>query len=121
MLDEKRMQRNKKWLEDEKARLQSDLSHIETFSEQGERPGLGSHMADQATEVFEQARDLAVQKQQRDTLELINKALEKMAGGGYGVCERCGEKIDPARLKALPYASLCMSCQARAELGNSSR
>ncbi|NIV31407.1 MAG: TraR/DksA family transcriptional regulator, partial [Anaerolineae bacterium] len=31
----------------------------------------------------------------------------------YGICEQCDAEIDPARLKALPYATLCLRCQQR--------
>ncbi len=115
MLDQKRMQRNRQWLEDERTRLQRDLGRLEVVGDAGERPGYGTHMADQASEVFEQAKNLAVCQSLRRTLELVNKALEKMDRGMYGICERCGQSIDPARLKALPYATLCLSCQARIE------
>jgi DnaK suppressor protein len=117
MLDEKRMQRNRKWLEEQRARLLRELSGTESAMDQSERPGLGTHMADNATEVFEQAKNLAVHTSLQRTLELVERALQKMHDGSYGYCEKCGEAIDPARLKALPYAALCMSCQARAEHG----
>jgi RNA polymerase-binding transcription factor DksA len=78
-------------------------------------------MADNATEVFEQAKNLAVCQRLRYTLELVNRALDKMDKGVYGFCEKCGQRIDPARLKALPYATLCMACQARTEHGTPSR
>lgn len=115
MLDEKRMQRNKKWLEERRARLEGELSGIASAMDEAERPGLGTHMADNATEVFEQAKSLAVQQRLSQTLQLVNRALDKMSKGTYGFCEKCGQAIDPARLKALPYATLCMTCQARAE------
>lgn len=117
MLDEKRMQRNRKWLEEQRVRLLSQLNDTESPMDASERPGLGTHMADNATEVFEQAKNLAVHTSLRHTLESVESALQKMDKGCYGYCERCGEPIDPARLKALPYAALCMACQARAELG----
>jgi DnaK suppressor protein len=117
VLDEKRMQRNRTRLEEERARLQSELSGTESAMDQSERPGLGTHMADNASEVFEQAKNLAVHTSLHRTLELVEKALQKMDKGVYGCCERCGKPIDPARLKALPYAELCMTCQARAEQG----
>ena len=117
MLDEKRLRRNRQKLEDERARLQAELLNCTgPMIDEHERPGYGTHMADSATEVFEQAKNLAVRQRLRHTLGLVNRALEKMDKGIYGVCERCGESIDPARLKALPYATLCMSCQARVEL-----
>jgi DnaK suppressor protein len=121
VLDDKCMERNKKWLEDKRARLQEDLGRMENAGEQVERPGLGTHMADQGSEVFEQAKGLAVRQQLQRTLELVNRALDKMASDTYGVCERCKQAIDPARLKAQPHATLCMPCQARLEQGSPSR
>lgn len=119
MLSEQRMQRNRKRLEEERARLESELSRMGAAMDERERPGYGTHMADNATEVFEQAKNLAVYQRLRHTLSLVKRALEKMDKGTYGICEQCGDAIDPARLKALPYATLCMSCQARAELRSS--
>ena len=121
MLDERRMQRNRKRLEEERARLQSEISSVSTAMDERERPGLGTHMADSATEVFEQARNMAVNQRLRRTLEAVNRALEKMDKGTYRVCDQCGGPIDPARLKALPHATHCKSCQARLELAGRSR
>lgn len=115
MLSERLLQRNKQSLEQARSRLRTDLTRMGMTSSQVERPGLGTHMADQATEVFEQARDLAVSHQLGHTLELVDRALEKLKQEHYGACEACGAAIDPARLKALPYATHCMSCQARQE------
>ena len=46
-----------------------------------------------------------------ERLSQIEAGLERIKAGQYGVCERCGEKINPARLRALPYAILCIKCQ----------
>lgn len=121
MLDERRMKRNRKWLEDDQARLQSQLSHMGTMMDERERPGLGTHMADNASEVFEQAKNLAVLQRLRRTLMETSGALDRMDKGIYGICERCGKAIDPARLKALPQARLCMRCQGLVEQGALSR
>ena len=40
------------------------------------------------------------------------RAMERRANGAYGVCEGCGDKIDPERLTALPDATRCIKCQA---------
>lgn len=115
MLDAKRIERNRIRLEDQRARLQTQLNSTASTMDEQERPGYSTHMAEQASEVFEQAKSLAVRQQLRRTLEEVNRALEKMDQGTYGICEACGGQIDPARLKALPHALLCMTCQARAE------
>jgi len=45
------------------------------------------------------------------TLKEIERALARCAGGTYGVCEACGEDISPIRLKAIPWARYCVTCQ----------
>jgi DnaK suppressor protein len=45
----------------------------------------------------------------------IQHALRVMELGQYGICERCGEQIQPARLEVKPDATLCMSCQREVE------
>jgi len=45
----------------------------------------------------------------------IEKALERMRSGHYGLCEACEKPIPIARLQALPYATLCIQCQREAE------
>ncbi|MGH9624034.1 MAG: TraR/DksA family transcriptional regulator [Bryobacteraceae bacterium] len=44
-------------------------------------------------------------------LKEIDRALERVVRGSYGVCESCGQEISPARLKAIPWARYCVSCQ----------
>src|SRR5919199_6299026 len=60
----------------------------------------------------ERERDLALSAQNRAAVEEIDRALAKIDAGTYGICERCGEPIKRARLKALPYASLCIACKS---------
>jgi len=45
------------------------------------------------------------------TLKEVNRALARCAGGSYGVCEGCGEEISAGRLKAIPWARYCVTCQ----------
>jgi RNA polymerase-binding transcription factor DksA len=60
----------------------------------------------------ERERDLALSAQAQAAVEEIDKALAKIAGGTYGYCEQCGQPIPKARLKALPYAALCVACKS---------
>lgn len=60
----------------------------------------------------ERERDLALSAQARAAVDEIDRALSKMDAGTYGVCERCGNPIPKARLKALPYAALCVACKS---------
>lgn len=77
--------------------------------------GYGNHMADDATETFEQAKEVSLQRGEASLLQLVEHALKKFELGTYGICEACGAPIDRARLKAVPYALYCLDCQKRIE------
>jgi len=78
---------------------QSDISGETSFDEE---------YADSGTATFERERDLSLENNIRDLLQKIDRALSRMDEGTYGICERCGRPIEKARIKALPYASLCI-------------
>jgi DnaK suppressor protein len=56
--------------------------------------------------------DLVLSAQALAAIGEIDRALRKLDAGTYGVCEQCGNPIPQARLKALPYAALCVSCKS---------
>ena len=58
-------------------------------------------------------RCLALQARMTDSLAEVERALHKFCSGTYGFCDGCGQPIDPARLDALPEATLCASCKTR--------
>ena len=88
------------------ATSQSDISGEVSFDEEN---------ADAGTFTFERERDLSIENNVRDLLGKIDRALARMDDGTYGICSRCGKPIEKARLKALPYADLCIKdAQAQA-------
>lgn len=99
------------FLTDERARLESVIAQIE--AEGGTNLGYGNHMADDASEAFEQAKDLALRNNAEKLLVQVKEALARFERGTYGICQQCRGEIDPARLEALPYANLCLRCQQR--------
>jgi DnaK suppressor protein len=107
-------QRLRTMLESERTELLDAISHYEVQARH-KKPGLGNHMADDGTEAFDQAASLALHRNEQALLSQVEAALARMDKGEYGSCERCGEEIDFARLKAIPYATLCIRCQQIAE------
>ncbi len=107
----KRPQVLRSYLEDERARLEAVIARMD--AEGGANLGYGNHMADDASEAFEQAKELALHENARKVLVQVTDALEHIDRGTYGICDQCGTEIDPARLEALPYATLCLNCQQR--------
>ena len=51
----------------------------------------------------------------RTKLIAIDEALERIEDGSYGICEECGKKIAPNRLKVMPFADLCVPCKSNME------
>jgi DnaK suppressor protein len=71
------------------------------------------HDPEGATIAFERSQIGALVRQVRHHLTEIDAALERVGGGTYGVCERCGAPIGDARLEALPAARRCIGCASR--------
>lgn len=104
----------KAFLESEKARLEKEIANRDlTIGE--ERAGYSNHMAEDATLVFEQGRNVGMKRAEERLLADVEDALKRMSEGTYGVCRHCGIEIDSARLRVMPMASLCLSCQERAD------
>jgi RNA polymerase-binding protein DksA len=78
---------------------------------------MGNHQADGGTELFEQEQAISLEMNERELLALVEHALERVDAGTYGLCERCGQPINPERLEALPYATHCITCQSIIERG----
>lgn len=78
----------------------------------------GQSSSDVIDAALDSAQDeLSSQLAEVESRELANidNALERMRDGDYGSCENCTEGIPLARLQALPYATLCIKCQRKAE------
>jgi RNA polymerase-binding transcription factor DksA len=56
-----------------------------------------------------------LEDRERHALDEILIALAKLGTGTYGVCEHCGGELPLARLRAMPAACYCLSCQAHRE------
>ena len=71
--------------------------------------------ADVATDYYERELAWGLSETERNRLQEVEEALERMDEGSYGKCEGCGTNIAVPRLTALPFAKLCISCQAEEE------
>jgi RNA polymerase-binding transcription factor DksA len=71
------------------------------------------HDPEGSTASLDQARDTALLAQVTRTLAELEAARARLESGLYGVCERCGQPIAPARLAARPEARTCVRCASR--------
>jgi RNA polymerase-binding protein DksA len=102
-------------LEAERARLQAEITEVAArpASYAGtEDSYYGNHLADTATDIFEEEKAIALEAHLTGLLGKVEAALERIAQGTYGKCERCGKPIAPERLEALPSATTCVTCSS---------
>ncbi len=91
--------------------LAGDLSLLREL-----RTEAGGDIADFALDSVQDEISSQLAEIESRELARIEKALQRMDEGLYGICEYCGCSIPMARLKVLPYATLCVKCQREAEL-----
>jgi RNA polymerase-binding transcription factor len=82
------------------------LQTTETNSRQGD-------LADQASGNNEVHIQLKLKQTDAKILQAIEEALWRMEKGTYGVCRDCGEPIAPARLNAIPWTRVCITCKEK--------
>ena len=107
-------------LEEERARLADAVRFLARENpgsledELGEiAAGNDNHLGDMATATFDRELDEGLGERAQQTLADIGRALTKIDDGSYGTCEVCGKAIAPERLKAIPWARLCIEDQRR--------
>ena len=106
------------------ANLESVRQILESQLEQavparGLRESIHIHQVADPVDMTQQAteREMAVRDLDRGSslVRRLRAAIERLNNGSYGICMLCEEDIAPKRLKAMPWAELCIRCQERAD------
>jgi RNA polymerase-binding protein DksA len=113
------VERFRKRLEEEKTRLEELIREYErelavarlTESSSDRSPEPGN--AEASSMKLEYAKELSIEQNTIDLLRKVDHALDRVAGGEYGICESCSKSIPFERLDVLPYATLCVECAAK--------
>ncbi|WP_067795826.1 TraR/DksA family transcriptional regulator [Actinomadura formosensis] len=77
--------------------------------------GAGDDQADAGAKTYEREHELALAYNSQDLLAQIERAVQLMDAGTYGICESCAKPIGKARLQVFPRATLCVTCKQREE------
>ena len=95
--------------------------------------GSDNHLADIATHTYDRELDSTleeseevhvahidaalarIEESEEAHLSYVEAALKRIDAGTYGICENCGRPIQPARLEAMPWLTLCIDCKRLAE------
>lgn len=72
-------------------------------------------VAEIASNITNEELEILIAEEGTRELKQIEEALVRIRAGHYGICEQCGKRIKKARLKAIPYTTLCISCKEEEE------
>lgn len=127
-LSKKDLAEFRRLLEDERVRLLEELEAMEEHTPEVEDQvgmdiggGYDEDLADVASSTFEREKGLALESSVQQMLAQVEEALGRIDEGTYGICQRCGDPIDVARLRVLPFATLCIRCKELEEKSNGAR
>ena len=116
------LEKYKKLLLKKKEEILQAVKHIEqdTLSRSqrdasGDLSGYTLHMADIATDSYDREFSLGLASNAQQILYEIDEALKRVKEKGFGKCLVCEKPIPKKRLQVIPYASLCIACQAKEE------
>src|SRR5215467_610417 len=106
----------RKRLEDKQAEIQQ---HIAALTGSPAQPEDAIQASDGVVEPEEEAVDLeqtdvdqAILDNEKALLAEVQQALARIENGTYGICSNCGQQIPEKRLEAIPWASLCVTCDS---------
>ena len=106
-LDEKTIEKQKNLLLAEKKKLEKKIAELAKF------PDYGRADDDNAKETEDFETNLSLETQLKSLLDKTNAALKSVEKGTYGQCSVCKEAIENDRLKLMPYATICISCEKK--------
>ena len=89
----------------------------EEVKELDESKGYSQHQADEGTDDFGKTINMEVSNKEYLILRQIERSLEKINEGTYGICDITKKEIPKPRLLAIPYANMTVEAQDRVEKG----
>ncbi len=104
-----------------RARLLGDVTQMADIAlnrDHSKTTSMPTSMAELGSDNFDQELTLSLLGNEKDSLDQIEAAIERIDNGSYGRCEECGGKISKARLEAIPYTSFCVKCASKQENGH---
>lgn len=100
-----------------RARVQGESTHMEhdALKDHSKTTSIPTDMAELGSDNADQELTFSLLGSDKDTLDQIEAAIQRIEDGSYGRCEACGEQIPETRLDAIPYAALCVQCASQRE------
>ena len=113
-MNQKDLKRFKKMLEESKKQLLQSARKTLTEEATFDTDDLPDEI-DLASSEYQQSMVFRLRDREKYLLEKIDKALERINDGTFGICEQCEEEISVKRLEARPVTTLCIRCKEEQE------
>lgn len=118
-MKEKNLKKIKEILLEEKANLEKELSKFASPNKNApadydaEFPEYGDDKTENTNEVAAFDVNVTLEATLEKELRDVNKALERIEKGNYGICKYCNQPIEDKRLLARPTSSACITCKTK--------
>src|ERR1051325_5519538 len=115
-MGKQKLQQYEARLIERRTQLLNMVERTEDYGREADRE-VSQDPADKASNSYTKELLFSQSTTERNTLRLIEEALNRIADGSYGDCVNCGEEIQPKRLDAIPWTPHCIRCQELVEQG----
>jgi DnaK suppressor protein len=115
-MDKRKLKQYDAKLSEQKNALLGMVERTEDYGREADRD-VSQDPADKASNSYTKELLFSQSTNERNTLKLIEDALDRLAEGTFGECINCGEEITPKRLDAIPWTPHCIRCQELQEQG----
>jgi len=115
-MDKKKLEVFKKQLEERQRELRQAVSRT---AQDGREADIetAQDVADRAANSYTKEFLFSQSSNERQTLQMVDGALNRIREGTFGECIACGHEINPKRLEAVPWTRHCIACQEKVEQG----
>ncbi|HLG15940.1 MAG TPA: TraR/DksA family transcriptional regulator [Blastocatellia bacterium] len=115
-MDKKKLRQYETRLTEYRDTLSGMVERTEDYGREADRD-VSQDPADKASNSYTKELLFSQSTNERNTLRLIEEALDRIAEKSFGECINCGAEIQPKRLEAIPWTPHCIKCQELLEQG----
>lgn len=116
-MDKKKLEGFKKRLEDRQRELRQNVARNEIDGRNADVTDSAQDIADRASSSYQKEFLFHQSNNERQLLQMVEGALNRIREGTFGECISCGNEINPKRLEAVPWTRHCIECQEKLEKG----
>ena len=118
-----KLEKFKKNIESKLQKISDDMNDLKVNMDTGTNNSAGSqesvysvHMAEAGTDSYEREKGFQLMNRESDYYKFLNKALERIKDGSFGVCKVCNSLIPEERMMEVPNATKCVRCKENEKL-----